>query len=118
MGLCQNNWSQRKTGLTGSDHQHVRSASKGDVSDAFPAEGVDLPWLEAAVGVPCNSNLSVQVRSGSKCQVRSQVRSGARFQVMLGVRWSGEVRYKVSGQVQGGQVKTGTRYQVRYKVVR
>ena len=115
MGLCQNNWSQRKTGLTGSDHQHVGSASKGDVSDAFPAEGVNLPWLETAVGVPCNSNLSVQVRSGAKCQVRSGVRSG---QVMLGARWSGEVRYKVSGQVQGGQVKSGTRYQVRYKVVR
>ena len=38
--------------------------------------------------------------------------------IRSGTGWSGKARYKVSGQAQGSQVKSGTRYQVRYKVVR
>ena len=61
--------------------------------------------------------LGVRWSGEVRYKVSGQVQ-GALQCIRSGTRWSGKARYKVSGQVHGGQVKPGTRYQVRYKVVR
>ena len=62
--------------------------------------------------------LGVRWSGEVRYKVSGQAQGGQVEGIRSGIRWSGKVRYMVSGQVQGGQVKTGTRYQVRVKVVR
>ena len=62
--------------------------------------------------------LGVRWSGEVRYKVSGQVQGGQVQGIRSGIRWSGKVRYKVSGQVQGGQVQPGTRYQVRYRVVR